>query len=348
MTNDLLMRALRSEPTPRRPVWVMRQAGRYLPEYRELRARYTFEELVADPELAAKVTMMPIERFGFDAAIIFADLMSPLAALGVSFRFDPGPVIAEPVRDRARIRSLRVPPREEIAPEVQAALRIVKQELGGRAALLGFAGAPLSLAAYLVEGRGRRGFPRLRAMAAADPAALGELLDVLAELAAEYAIAQAAAGADAVQIFDSWAGILPPRTWRELVEPRLRALLEALGRAGVPRILFLHQAPHLVEPCSALPCEALAVDWMTDLAELRRKLGPERPVQGNLDPAVLLAGPEATRRATERLLREVPARGHIVNLGHGITPDAPLESVEALVETVHAEHAAAAAGEEAR
>ena len=339
--NDLFPRTLRCEETPRRPVWIMRQAGRYLPEYRALRQRHSFLELAGDPELAAEVTLLPFERFELDAAIIFADLMSPVASLGIDVRFEPGPVIAEPIRSVAQIRALSVPPGPEIAPEVPAALRRVRAALDGRAALLGFAGAPLSLAAYLVEGRGSKAvFPQVRALAAAEPAAFGELLDKLAQLAAAYLVEQHRAGADAVQVFDSWAGLFSLEDWRVLVRPHLLALLEELGAAGVPRVLFCHAAPHLVEAFAELAAEALAVDWRADLGALRERVGPAKALQGNLDPAVLLAGPEVTRRETRRLLARLPARGHVVNLGHGITPEAPLESVQALIETVHAEGSA--------
>jgi uroporphyrinogen decarboxylase len=337
---NLLLQALSCRPTPRRPIWILRQAGRYLPEYRALRARHRFEELLQDPHLAAAATMMPIERFGFDAAIVFADLVSPLAALGACFRFDPGPVLDRPIRSAAQIRALPTPDPAAIAPQVAETLRLVRSRLDGRAALIGFTGAPLSLAAYLVQGRGGSGFPELVALAASDPSAFAALLGKLSQLAAGYALAQAKAGADAVQIFDSWAGLLPLGEWTRLVRPHLHDLLEELGRAAVPRILYLHQAPELVEPFAALPCEALAVDSATDLAALRARLGSDRALQGNLDPAVLAAGAEATRRATEELLRQVPARGHIVNLGHGITPDAQLSSVQAMVDAVRAEEVA--------
>lgn len=341
--NDLLLKSLRCEPTPRRPIWVMRQAGRYLPEYRALRSGRSFLEMTRDPAMAAEVTLLPIERFGFDAAIVFADLVSPLAALGIDFRFEPGPVTDTPIRGVEQINALRRPAPEEIAPEVATTLRLIKPRLAGRAALIGFVGAPLSLAAYLVQGRGEKGFPRLRALAAADPVGFGELLARLAQLGADYAIQQARAGADVIQVFDSWAGLLAPRQWHELVKPHLTSLLERLGEAGVPRIVFANDAPHLVDAYAALPSEGLAVDWRTDLGELRRQLGPDRALQGNLDPGVLLAGPEVTRRAAEDLLSRVPARGHIVNLGHGITPEAPLESVQALIDVVREEQAAAPA-----
>lgn len=340
--NDLLLRALRREPIPRRPLWIMRQAGRFLPEYRELRKRHSFERLAGEPELAAEVTLLPFQRFAFDAAIIFADLMTPVAALGVDFRFDPGPILSEPVRTPEQIATLPEPDEialEAIAPEVQGALRIVKEELGGRASLLGFGGAPLSLAAYLVEGRGKSGFPALRTLAYAAPEALDELLGKLSRLVARYLIAQHRAGADAVQIFDSWAGLLAPPVWRRMVRPHLESLLTAVGEAGVPRILFAHDAPHLADELAELPAEAIAVDWRTELGELGRR-HPERAVQGNLDPTILLAGAAATRHAAAELLAAVPSRGHVVNLGHGVLPETPLDSVEALVETVHAERVA--------
>lgn len=337
---SLLLRALRGEATPRRPAWVMRQAGRCLPEYRRLRERYSFEELRRDPQLAAEVTLLPLRRFRYDAAITFADIMSPIPALGIPFRFAPGPVIEQPLRDAAAIDALPDPDRLDdgaIAPEVLETQRLVRARLDDSNALLGFAGAPLTLAAYLVEGQGSRaGFPAIRALAHADPAAFGRLLGKLTRLVARYLVSQVRAGADAVQIFDSWAGLLAVDEWHRLVRPHLVDLLEELGRAGVVRILFVHDAPQLVPACVELPAEVLAVDWRFDLAELRR-LRPHGAVQGNLDPAILLAGPEATFAATKALLARVPALGHIVNLGHGVLPQTPLESVDALLEAVHSE-----------
>ena len=336
---DLLLRTLRFEDTPRRPLWIMRQAGRILPEYRALKERHGFAGLSRDPELAARVTLMPLHRFPFDAAITFADIMSPLPALGVDFRFDPGPVIARPLRDAAAVAALPDPDHldeAEIAPEVTAAQRIVRGELDPGKALLGFAGAPLTLAAYLVQGRGVRDFPLLRAFAYEEPAAFDSLLDRLGRLCARYLIAQHRAGADAVQVFDSWAGLFARAEWRRRVRPHLERLLVRLGDAGVPRILFLHAAPQLVDDYAELPCEALGVDWRTDLGALRQQR-PELCLQGNLDPTVLLAGNEAIRRETSRLLEGLSGRGHIVNLGHGVLPDTPLEAVQTLVEAVHAE-----------
>lgn len=339
--NQRFLRALRGEELDRRPLWIMRQAGRYLPEYRALRAENSFEELCASPELSAEVTMMPMERFPLDAAIVFADLMTPVAALGIDVYFDPGPVVDDPLRSAAAIRALRVPDGAEIAPEVPATLRLVKERLAGRANLIGFAGAPFSIAAYLVQGRGGKDFVHLRALLREDPIAFGELMEKLAVMSARYLVEQHRAGADVVQVFDSWAGLLSLPEWEEHMRTHLEALLVELRAQGVPTIFFANGAPHLAEAHASLPSDGLAVCWRTDLGRLREKLGPHhgagKALQGNLDPACLLAGPEATRRGTEKLLASVPARGHIANLGHGITPEVPIESVQAMIETVHAE-----------
>jgi len=216
------------------------------------------------------------------------------------------------------------------------ALRLTRAELAPSTALLGFCGAPWTLAAYLVEGRGTKEFPLLRAFAAERPDLLADLLERLADLMAQYLIRQARAGADAVQIFDSWAGLLSRAEWERLLKPHLVSLLTAVGAAGVPRILFLQNAPHLVDAYAALPAEVIATDWRVPLDELQARY-PGRPVQGNLDPAVLLAGAATVRRQAKELLERVNPLGHIVNLGHGILPQTPLASVEALVEAVHSE-----------
>jgi uroporphyrinogen decarboxylase len=285
------------------------------------------------------VTLQPLARFPLDAAIIFADLMSPIPALGLGVRFDPGPVIDRPIHTRCDVDALRLPARDAIAPEVIAALRMVRGALDRDTALLGFAGSPWSLAAYLVQGRSASGFPALRALLAADAGLVGALLDRLTTLVIDYVAAQCAAGADAIQIFDTWAGILSLAEWRRTVQPHLERLFAETAALGVPRILFVQDAPHLVDACAGLPVEGIGVDWREDIGAHRSKLERSVAIQGNLDPALLLAGPEATRRATRDLLARVPARGHIVNLGHGILPDTPLESVRALIDVVHEEAA---------
>jgi len=349
MNDGLFFRALRGESTEHRPVWMLRQAGRYLPEYRELREEHDFEAMSLDPELAAEVTLQPIERFGFDAAIVFADIMSPVRALGVPFRFDPGPVLEAPLRTRAAVNALLSPDPAELAPEVPATLARVRAALKQRAAqrdeprtaLIGFAAAPLTLACYLVEGRGNRDFPALRGLLAEDPVLFGDLLSKVTHITADYLRAQHAAGADVVQIFDSWAGVLSSRDWRDHVRPHLHALCDQLAADEIPTILFANGAPHLSPLYLSLPSVGNQFCWRTDLAAMRDLSGEVseggKVLQGNVDPAALLAGPEAAIAATTRLLERVPARGHIVNLGHGIDKDTPLESVVAFVETVRSE-----------
>jgi uroporphyrinogen decarboxylase len=334
----LLLDTIAQRPTARRPLWIMRQAGRYLPEYREFRKTHSFKDLAGNADLATEVTLMPMKRFPLDAAIVFADIMSPLPALGIEFDFDPGPVVARPIRSDADFAALGEHTGGEIAPEVLQALRQTRAALPDSTAVLGFCGAPWTLAAYLVEGRGTKEFPLLRSFAAARPDLLGKLLARLSDLMADYLIQQHEAGAAAVQIFDSWAGLLSLADWQQLIRPHLNAMLTRVGSAGVPRILFLQNAPHLVDAYAELPAEVLATDWRLDLASLGHRYS-DRAVQGNIDPAILLAGPDATRQAAADLLESVPATGHIVNLGHGILPQTSIASVEALIETVHAEKA---------
>jgi uroporphyrinogen decarboxylase len=320
-----------------RPIWLMRQAGRCLPEYRAIRKKFSFEELLERPELAATVTLQPIERFDFDAAILFADLMSPVSALGIGVRFAPGPVIDEPIRTRAQIEALPLVEGEAIAPTVNETVRRVRAALDPAKALIGFAGAPLSIAAYLVEGSGKKGFPSLRGLAYSDEGAFHKLMALLSRLSASYLIEQARAGADVIQVFDSWGGLFSVRDWRRFVRPHLQDLLAELARAAVPRILFMHGASHLIDEVVQLPIDALGVDWRTDLGQLREEVGPELVLQGNLDPAVLLGGPAATERGVRELLAALPKRKHIMNLGHGIHPTTPLESIQTLIDVVRSE-----------
>lgn len=352
MKDGLFIRTLKGEETERRPLWMLRQAGRYLPEYRELRKDHNFEAMSLNPALAAAVTLQPIERFGFDAAVIFADIMSPVRALGVPFHFAPGPVLEAPLRTASSIRELPSPSMEEIAPEVPETLASVRSSLEERAktrgearvALVGFAAAPLTLACYLIEGKGNRDFPALRGLLASDPVLFGDLLAKVTELTINYLRAQHAAGADVVQLFDSWAGTLSASDWAQHVEPHLRTLCEQLRDENIPTILFANGAPHLSTRYLALPSTGNQFCWRTDLREMREITGSVsrggKVLQGNLDPAALLAGPETTTTAARRVLNHVPAHGHIFNLGHGIDKDTPLESVSALVEAVHAEQRA--------
>jgi uroporphyrinogen decarboxylase len=328
--------AIYQRPVAHRPLWLMRQAGRYLPEYRALRAEHSFEELSDSAELAAEVTLQPLRRFALDAAIIFADLMSPVAALGIPVHFAPGPVIDEPLTTRAQIDALPVPEAEEIAPQVSAALALVKPQLPEDCALVGFAGAPLSIAAYLVQGSGKKSFPALRALAHSDELAFGRLLGRLTATCVDYLRNQRQAGADALQIFDSWGGLFSLADWQRLVRPHIHDLLTETASLGVPRIFYLQNGSHLLDSVLELPADAFSLDWRVDMPGLRRQ-GVTATLQGNLDPAVLLAGPEVTTRETEALLRSMPARGHLVNLGQGLMPETPIESVQAMLDAVHSE-----------
>ena len=333
--NDRFLRACRREPVDRTPLWIMRQAGRYLPEYRELRARVDFLTLCRTPELAVEASLQPLRRFELDAAIVFSDILLPLESLGCELSFDPAPKIARPLKTRAEIEALAPRPVAEVTPYVGEAVALLRRELAGRAPVIGFCGAPFTLAAYLVEGRGGEGFTAVRALRAAEPATLSLLLEKLAALMADYLNLQIAAGAQAVQIFDSWAGILGPADFAAFALPALRRLIQGLVRESVPVIYFAPAADHLLELSATSGADVLGVCWRTSLEAARRRTGGAVALQGNLDPAALLAPPERVRERALAVLESAGDRpGHIMNLGHGILPETPIESVEALVAAV--------------
>lgn len=334
-TEDLFLRACRREPVKRTPVWIMRQAGRYLPEYRALRQRVDFRTLCSTPDLAAEASLQPLRRFPLDAAIVFSDIMAPLQSMGVEVDFAPGPVLAKPLRDRASVEALREPAPEEVAPATAETIRILTRELGGKVPVIGFAGAPLTVAAYLVEGKGSKDFSRFRAFLRAEPEAADLLLGKLARTTVHYLRAQVEAGAGAVQLFDTWAGLLDPATYSERALPHVQAILSALSSSGVPRIYFAPGSAHLGDLPSSSGADVLGVDWRTDLREARRVHGDGFAYQGNLDPAWLLAPGKGLEEAVCSVLDAAPDRGHIFNLGHGILPDTPLESVETILRVVH-------------
>lgn len=336
---SLLLRTLAGEDGDRAPVWLMRQAGRHLPEYRALKARHDFWTLARTPELAMEVSLQPLRRYGVDAVILFSDIMTPLPDMGVALDFDPGPVLSEPVRSMAAVQALRVPAEDEVAPFVATTLRMLRQELTGAgpeaAALVGFAGAPLTLASYLVEGRGSKDFAVFRAFLRAQPEAAHALLDRLADTQLAYLRAQVRAGAQAVQLFDSWAGLHDAATYATFGAPYLRRLLDGLADLGVPRVYLALDAAHLSGAIAALPCEALSVDWRRPLSVWRRE-APGKVLQGNLDPAALL-GPHAAMGAeADRVLREGLGGPHVFNLGHGVFPDTDPDAVVRLVARVRA------------
>jgi len=336
--NDLFLRAARGADTDRAPVWLMRQAGRHLPEYRELKRKHSFWQLARTPELAAEVTLQPVRRYGMDAAILFQDIMTPLPAMGAEVAFTPGPTLERPIRSDADLATLRVPQQDEIAPFVAEAIRLLRREL--EVPLIGFAGAPLTLATYLVEGAGSKEYPTFRGLLRARPDLAHALLELLTETSIRYARAQVAAGAQAFQLFDSWAGLHDEATYRTFGQPYARRVLQALGGDGagpssVPRLYIAVGAGHLLDAFAELPIEVLSLDWRTPLDTSRRRLAGRVPaLQGNLDPADLLGPAGTVREATLRVLRAGLGGAHLFNLGHGMLPQVDPARVEELVDTV--------------
>jgi uroporphyrinogen decarboxylase len=328
-----LLAALRREPLDRPPVWMMRQAGRYLPEYRELRTRHPFEVAVRTPAIAAEITLQPMRRFRLDAAIVFADIMTPLAAMGVPIEFDPGPkLLPHTVAQVAGLGELRA----DQVGHVAETIGLVRSALDPEVATVGFAGGPITLFAYLIEGGGNQHFPDFRRSLLMGDAT--EALMVLARAMSIYLHAQIAAGANMVQLFDTWAGLLTPAQFRRFAIPAAR---EALAGLDVPAIYFAPGASHLLETLPEVGATGYGVDWRLPIDEAWRRIGPEHVIQGNLDPAVLRSDPTAIRVATSDVLERAAGRpGHIFNLGHGVLPNTPVENVEAMVETV-VEHGAA-------
>jgi uroporphyrinogen decarboxylase len=333
--NDRFLRACRRQPVDRPPLWIMRQAGRYLPEYRELRERVDFLTLCRTPKLAAEASLQPLRRFALDAAIVFSDILTPVEAMGCPLTFDPGPRLATPVRTREQVKSLNGVAIAERVAFVGEAIAILRRALEDRVPVIGFCGAPWTLAAYMVEGQGREGFGAIKKLMLRDPATLDLLLAKLADTMAEYVALQIRAGAQAIQIFDSWAGILSAADYRRAVLPAVQRLIRALPREGVPVIYFAPAAGHLLEDMAKSGADVLGVCWRTPISEARRRTEDRFALQGNLDPHVLFAEPSVVRERALNVLDDAGDRpGHIMNLGHGILPETPIASVEALIEAV--------------
>lgn len=334
--NDRFLRACRGEKPDRPPIWIMRQAGRYLPEYRAIRKEMDFVTLCKTPDKAAEVTIQPVDRLGVDAAILFSDILVPVEPMGFEVSFSPGPVLDHPVRSMADVKAIRITDPEETVPYVYEAIRILRRELEGRVPLIGFAAAPFTLATYMVEGQGSKNFSKVKGLMFSEPATAHALLEKITVATEKYLLAQISAGAQAVQLFDSWAGLLSAEDFREFGMPYARRVLDTLKDAGVPRIYFALNNAHLLDEIKDCGAEVVGMDWRMDLAEANRRLGGRYPLQGNLDPTVLLSGSSDTIR---NKAREVVAagrnlRGHIFNLGHGILPETPVEHAQALVQAV--------------
>ncbi len=324
-------------PTDATPVWFMRQAGRSLPQYRALRERFGFMELATNSELSADVTCLPVDVLGVDAAVVFADIMLPLQGMGVDFeiRENVGPVIAHPVRSMRQVRQLRVVQAEEATPYLFRAIKDSRQRLGRRAALIGFGAAPFTMACYLVEGKGSRDYPHVRALIRSEPQLWDELMTTLTEVLARYLTAQVEAGADVVQLFDSWIGVLDRATFAQHVAPQLHSLIERL-RPSVPVVYFSTASSHLLPAVAATGPDGVSVDWRLPLAEAWDLIGRSRFIQGNLDPATVLSPWPALEAGAHEVLRQAGHRpGHIFNLGHGVLPDSDPDLLRRLVELVH-------------
>jgi len=346
--NDRLLRALRREPVDCTPVWLMRQAGRYLPEYRATRARAgSFLAMAKTPELACEVTLQPLARFPLDAAILFSDILTIPDAMGLGLYFvdGEGPRFERPVRDMAAIAKLGVPDMESELRYVMDAVRMIRRELDGSVPLIGFSGSPWTLACYMVEGGGSDNFATIKALALNDPAALHRLLAVNTDAVIAYLAAQCAAGAQVLQVFDTWGGALSPAMYREFSLPYLQRIARELergnGAARAPLILFgKGNAPYL-ETLSDSGCEGLGVDWTVTLEEAARRTRGKVALQGNLDPAMLYGSPDAVRQQVRIALDSYAAgnggsrEGHVFNLGHGLSPDMDPAHVAALVDEVH-------------
>jgi len=354
-----LLEACLGLPVDRPPAWMMRQAGRYLPEYREVRSRASFFDLCRTPDLAIEVSLQPFRRFAPDGVIFFSDILVPVQAMGARVEFgEGGPELPEPVRcasDVARLR--RFDPSREVAYTGEI-LRGLRREVGDRAAVIGFAGAPWTLASYLIEGGGSKSFAAIKQMMGRDRTTLSRLLDLLADVVADVLSFQIESGAQAVQIFDTWAGELTEEDYREWALPAVSRAIAAIrqaspnrdplargeGAEGVPMILFVNVCGHLLEAMAESAADVLSIDWRLPLSQARRRV-PGRALQGNLDPGALLGDPEDVRRRVRAMLAETGGRAHILNLGHGVLPQTPIECVEAFFEAARSGVGEAAAAE---
>jgi len=335
-----MLRACRGDPVDRPPVWLMRQAGRYLPEYRALRAGVAFLDMCRDVERAVEVSLQPIRLVGSEAVVFFCDIFVPVTGLGIGLDFAPGPVLEAPLRTRAQVDALETRDPRETVPYVFEILRRLRRELAPDAIpLIGFAGAPFTLATYLVEGKGdpSRSYPNLRRLMREEPALVEALLERLAELTVEYLNAQIEAGAQVVQLFDTWAGALDAREYERWLLPSTRAIARGLKRSEVPLILYLNDAPHLLDLTLEAGADVLSIGAAVDVADAAQRAGRRASLQGNLDPAELGRG-RAHIFARVREIAEAarPARGLILNLGHGCLPDTPVEGVRAFTDAARA------------
>ena len=329
---ELFLRACRGEAVPRVPVWIMRQAGRYLPEYREIRAKHAFLEVCKTPDLAVEVSLQPFRRLGVDAVIVFSDILIVAEAMGLPLELgDAGPNLPQPVRSESDIVRLKAFDPEAETGFLMEAIRRLVREVGPEVPVLGFAAAPWTLACYMVEGRAQEGFPTVKSLLLQEPKRFRELLHRIAEATSSYLQAQIAAGAAAVQLFDTWCGELNLRDYLKFALPAVQEIVIALGRV-VPVIYYTKASNHLILAAADSGADVLSVDWRVDLRELRRTLGPRIALQGNVDPGALFAPADVIRRVTRDTVAALGGVGHVLNLGHGILQHTPVESARIFVE----------------
>lgn len=333
---ERFLRSCRGEAVDRPPVWLMRQAGRYLPEYRAVREGVSFLEMCRDVERAVTVSLQPIDLVESEAVILFQDIFTPIAAMGVDFDFAPGPVMAEPLGSAEQVAALRVPDPRESVPFVFEIIRTLRQALEPRKIpLLGFAGAPFTLAAYMVEGSGSKDFAKLKTMLHREPKLLRSLLATLTEMTVGYIDAQIEAGAQAIQLFDTWAGLLSPAEYREWIAPTHVEIIRRIDDRGAPFILYVNNGAHVVDQMADSGADVISLDWRASLADAATRFGDRVSLQGNLDPCALAGGEEKIRGFVEQMARDAePARGFIANLGHGCLPGTPVEGVRAFTRAV--------------
>jgi len=329
---ELFLRACRCEPVERVPVWMMRQAGRYLPEYQAVRAKHSFLEICKTPELAAEVSLQPFRALGVDAVIVFSDILVVAEAMGMKLDVpDAGPIIDGPIRDAAAMRRLRDFDPERETRFVGDAIRAICEAVGPSVPVIGFAAAPWTLACYMIEGQTRGDVSTAKEMLASEPKLLRELMERISGVTASYLRSQIAAGASVVQLFDTWGGELSPREYEEFELPVTRLIFDSLAGAGVPRILFAKGSSRILGAMARTGADVLSVDWKTDLAEARRELGGSVALQGNVEPSILLGPAETIQSAAEEAVEKTGGVGHILNLGHGILPNTPVEHARAFV-----------------
>ncbi len=336
--NDTFLKACRGENVNYTPVWLMRQAGRYLPEYQAIRENIDFLTLCKTPKLAAEITLQPVDILGVDAAILFSDILIPVESMGMRLEFSDkeGPILSEPIRNKSAVERLIIPDIEEDMPFILETIKILRKELENKVPLIGFSGAPFTLATYMIEGGTSKNFLNTKKMMFQHPAVFDYLMEKLTVTTISYLTAQIKAGVHAVQIFDTWAGILSPIDYKNFVLPYIKRTISELKKEGVPIIYFVNECAGILKEVKKSGADVISIDWRIDISDAIKKLGKKTIIQGNLDPCALFLPKESLEeRVKDILWKGETAKGHIFNLGHGILPQTPVENVIAMVKAVH-------------